>query len=79
MNIPVINPLRGKKGVETDMSENYEMISVEDLMKMLHLGKNTAYELLKNKELKCFQIRGRYKIPKISVYEYIEKQRNAIS
>ena len=58
--------------------DKYDMISVEELMEMLHLGKNTAYELLKSNELKCFRIRGRYKIPKISVYEYIEKQRNSL-
>ena len=60
------------------MENNYDMIRVEELMQMLHLGKNTAYELLKNNEIKCFQIRGRYKIPRISVYEYIEKQRNSL-
>ncbi len=57
--------------------DKYEMISVEDLMEMLHLGKNTTYELLKSNTIKCFLIKGRYKIPRISVYEYIEEQRNA--
>ena len=57
-------------------TDGYEMMSVEEVMDMLHIGKNTAYQLLKEKELKCFKIRGRYKIPKCSVYEYIEQKRN---
>ena len=56
---------------------NYDMISVEEMMNILHLGKNTCYDLLKEKEIKCFKIRGRYKIPRISVFEYIEQKRNA--
>ncbi len=56
--------------------DKYDMISVEDLMDMLHLGKNTTYELLKSNTIKCFLIKGRYKIPRISVYEYIEEQRH---
>lgn len=56
--------------------ENYDMLTVEEMMDLLHLGKNTAYSLLKEKEIKCFKIRGRYKIPKISIYEYIEQKRN---
>ncbi|MBR1591050.1 MAG: helix-turn-helix domain-containing protein [Acidaminococcaceae bacterium] len=59
--------------------EKYDMLSVEELMEILHLGKNTAYELLKSNTIKCFRIRGRYKIPKISVYEYIENQRNSFA
>lgn len=55
---------------------SYEMLSVEEMMEVLHLGKNTAYNLLKQKEIKCFKIRGRYKIPRISVYEFIEQKRN---
>ena len=55
---------------------NYDMISVEEMMDILHLGKNTAYNLLKQKEIKCFKIQGRYKIPKLSIYEYIERKRN---
>ena len=57
--------------------DKYDMISVEDLLDMLHLGKNTTYELLKSNTIKCFLIKGRYKIPRISVYEYIEEQRHA--
>ncbi len=56
--------------------DKYDMLSVEEMMDVLHLGKNTAYNLLKQKEIKCFKIRGRYKIPRISLYEFIEQKRN---
>ncbi len=60
------------------LEEKYDMLSVEDVMELLHLGKNTAYNMLKNKDIKCFKIRGRYKIPKISVYEFIESNLNEL-
>lgn len=51
--------------------EYNDMVTIEEVMEMLGIGKNTAYELLKRRELKCFQIKGRWKIPKQAVIEYI--------
>lgn len=47
------------------------MLTVEDLMEVLAIGKNAAYELLKSGELKCFRLKGRWKIPKEAVIEYV--------
>ena len=47
------------------------MLTIEDVMEMLGVGKNTAYELFRNGELKCFRIKGRWKVPKQAVIEYV--------
>ena len=52
-------------------NEYNDMLTVEDLMEVLAIGKNAAYELLKSGELKCFRLKGRWKIPKEAVIEYV--------
>ena len=49
---------------------NNEILTVEELMKLLWIGKNTAYELLQSKQLKAFRIGKVWKIPRRSVEEY---------
>ena len=49
-------------------NEYGDMLTVEDL------GKNAAYDLLRNGELKCFRLKGRWKIPKESVIEYVRSK-----
>ena len=51
------------------------ILSVEDVMEILNIGKNSAYELFRSKSIKCFQLNGRWKIPKQSLIEYIEERR----
>ncbi|MCD8224325.1 MAG: helix-turn-helix domain-containing protein [Clostridiales bacterium] len=48
-----------------------ELITVKELQKMLGIGKNTAYSLLKQNKIKCFRIGKLWKIPKGAVQEYI--------
>jgi excisionase family DNA binding protein len=43
-------------------------------MEALGIGKNAAYDLLRNGELKCFRLKGRWKIPKESVIEYVRSK-----
>lgn len=54
------------------MFEHYdEIITVEDLMDILMIGKNRAYQLLNSGEINSFKIGRIHKIPKIAVEEYI--------
>lgn len=56
------------------MYENYpDLISVEQLRKMLNIGRNTAYKLLKNNTIKSIRIGKIHKIPKSNVIEYLHK------
>lgn len=48
-----------------------DLITVVDLQEILGIGKNTAYELLKQKKIKAFRIGRTWKIPKKSVEEFI--------
>ena len=47
------------------------IVSVEDVMKMLHLGQNKVYELLKSGALKTIRCGKKYIIPKQSVIDFI--------
>ena len=51
-----------------------ELITIEEVMKILKIGKNTAYHLLEDKEIEAFRIGNKWKIPRSSVYKYIQVQ-----
>ena len=54
------------------MFEKYrDVLSVEDICEALNIGRNTAYELLKNGELKSIRIGKVHKIPKVWLKEYV--------
>ena len=54
--------------------ESNEILTVEDLMELLNIGKNTAYSLLESGEVKAFRIGRMWKIPRKSVYDYINSK-----
>lgn len=49
------------------------IITIEELMKLLNIRKNTAYRLLKRREIKGFMLGNKWKIPIESVNSYIIK------
>jgi excisionase family DNA binding protein len=53
-----------------------DLLTVEELCDTLMIGKNAAYQLLASGKIKCFRINRIWKIPKISVNEYILHQSN---
>ena len=53
------------------LKEYDDVLEVEQLQKILSLGRANTYNLLKNKEIRAFKIAGAYKIPKACVIEYI--------
>lgn len=56
-----------------NMFENYpDVVSIDDLMEMLRIGKNTAYKLVNEKRIKSIRIAGKYKIPKCCVIEFLQ-------
>ena len=58
-------------------SEYGDILSVEDVMEILNIGKNAAYRLFRDKAIRCVRINGRWKIPKQSLMESVEEQRRA--
>lgn len=53
-----------------------DIVTVDDLMKMLLIGKSAAYKLLASGEIKCFRYHRVWKIPRQSVIDYIVKKSN---
>ena len=57
------------------MFESYdELVTVEEMQQLLGIGKNTAYQLLKEHKIKCFRIGRIWKIPKKGIEEFILSQ-----
>lgn len=52
-------------------SEYSDIVTVDEVMKMLRLGKNTVYKLLKDDEIMNVKVGARYVIPKQSVIEFV--------
>ncbi|WP_424768323.1 helix-turn-helix domain-containing protein [Paenibacillus sp. sgz302251] len=48
-----------------------EVITVEGLMEILLIGRNTAYRLIRSGEINAIKIGHTYRIPILSVKEYI--------
>lgn len=57
---------------EIQMFANYpDVVSIKQLMEMLGIGRNTAYELVNDGTIKSIKIGRIHKIPKIRVIEFI--------
>ena len=56
-------------------NDNYrrydEIMTVEDLMEFLAIGRTTAYGLLRSGKIKSFKIGHIYKIPKENLLHYV--------
>ena len=56
------------------MLEEYNaLMTVQELMETLNIGRNSAYELLNSGEIAAFRIGRSWKIPKDSVIYYINQ------
>ncbi|MBE7033360.1 MAG: helix-turn-helix domain-containing protein [Ruminococcaceae bacterium] len=56
------------------MFENpYDILSPEEAMDELRIGKNSIYELLNSGKLKGFKVGRNWKIPRKSIDNYIDK------
>lgn len=49
------------------------VLRVVDLMPLLSISRNTAYELVRSGKIRSIRIGRSYRIPKEAVAEYIEK------
>ena len=62
------------------MFEQYpDIMSVFDVSDALYIGKNRTYELLETGVLKGFRIGHIWKIPRISLEEYVLQQSKLLS
>ena len=54
--------------------EHGDIMTVEDLMAYLNIGRTTAYKLVKSGKIKVLRIGHMYRISKESVEEYVRKE-----
>ena len=54
--------------------EHGDIMTVEDLMGYLNIGRTTAYKLVKSGKIKVLRIGHIYRISKKSVEEYVRKE-----
>jgi len=67
------------KNILTENEKNYSMIykeilTREEVMEILKIGRSTFYKLLQSGELKGFKEGNRYKVPAESIEEYINNK-----
>ena len=51
-----------------------ELISIDEMCDILHIGKNAAYKILGSGEMPCFRMSRAWKIPREAVTVYINRQ-----
>ncbi|THF73871.1 helix-turn-helix domain-containing protein [Cohnella fermenti] len=52
-----------------------EVLTVDDVMEALNIGRSKVYELLRSKKLKSFKLKG-YRIPKAALKEFVLSESN---
>ena len=51
-----------------------DVVSVEDVMQMLHVGRSAVYKLLNEEKIKTVRIDKKFIIPKRSIIEFLTIQ-----
>ena len=54
-------------------NDGYLILTPEDIMEELCIGKNTVYALLSSGKLRAFKIGTKWKIPRKALDEYIDE------
>lgn len=57
-----------------DIISRKEILSREEVMEILKIGRSTFYKLLHDGDLKGFKEGNRYKVPAESIEEYIDNR-----
>ena len=61
--------------LDTMMFNEYDdVVTVNDVMKMLHIGNSNVYKLLRDNSIKNVKVGKRFIIPKSSIIEFITIQ-----
>ena len=56
------------------MLEKYnDVVSIDEMCKILKIGRNTAYKLLQSNQIKSLKNNKKYIIPKMSIINFLEK------
>lgn len=58
------------------LSNYNDVLTVKDMMEILHIGKNTAYNLIKTNQIDVLRIGKQIRIPKRNLMQYMYNERN---
>ena len=70
----MFNRLYNKNNYFNTKTENSVLMTPPELASYLGIGRNLAYELLKNNEIKGFRIGNQWKVSQKAVDHFITKQ-----
>lgn len=57
---------------EIELLQNYDdILTFKEYQRVLKIGRNKAYQLLKNKSIKSIRIGTEYRIPKQCIIDYL--------
>lgn len=56
----------------TEFEEYPDIVTPEDIQKMLRIGRNSVYDLLKQGKIKSLRVGKKYLIPKTSVINFLQ-------
>lgn len=62
--------------MENMFSEYQDIITIPELQKMLHIGRNSAYDLVKTRKIKSISVGKKIIIPKCCVIDYLINELN---
>lgn len=63
-----------KYNTDNILLEYTDILTVDDVMEILDIGKSTLYDLLRRGDIKNFRIGNRYKICKQSLIDYLNRE-----
>ena len=56
------------------LNNTKDILTLKDLQKLLHIGKNTALRLVQSGEIEAFRVGNQWRILRESVISYIKRQ-----
>ena len=56
------------------LNNTKDILTLKELQKLLHIGKNTALRLVQSGEIEAFRVGNQWRILRESVISYIKKQ-----
>ena len=54
------------------LADEPDVLTVQDIMRILRIGRNKAYELIQDGKIRSISVGGKFIIPKIRVIEFLE-------
>ena len=69
--------IKNKTGGNETMLDQYEdLMTVQDIQEVLHIGKNRAYELLRDGTISSIRLGKSWKVPKEAVISFLRSWQN---